>query len=760
MFRSNVLEEICSRIIYICNKHSLKDGICIHGPILKSGFQDNLPLNNGLLSLYAKCEGVEHARRLFDKMSHRDVVSWTSLLSAYVRVGNYEEALRLFDLMRVSGERPNEFTFSNSMRSCTGLRDYTRGMKLHSCIIKHGFGSNPVLCSGLIEFYSKCSSLREAVWVFDDMVNGDTVSWTSMISSFVNAGKWAEAIQFFTRMVKEGVFPNEYTFVKLMSACTFLGFGYGKLIHAQLVVWGVKMNVVLKTALVDMYAKCQKMDDAMKVLRQTPDQDVQLWTSVISGCTQNSNFREAINLFKQMVANNVFPNSYTYAAVVNACSSAHDLILGKQLQKQIIMVGLEDDVSVGNALLDFYTKCSNDAKDVPQVFDEITHPNVISWTTLIAGLSKHGHKEDCFLAFLEMQFSGLRPNSFTLSHVLQACGAIQCPTEAKKIHGLIVKTNADVDIMVGNALVETFAGLQMEDCAINLARQLSNRSIITYTVLASKLNQMGRYERTLAILSHIREDDLKIDGFIISGLLSASANLCAKKIGKHLHCYSTVSGFGKYISVSNGLIDFYGKCRCVSDAQKVFDEMSKPDVFSWNSLIYAFALNGHITSSLSTLEDMRLAGIRPDSHTLSAVLFACHKGNLLDMGLEYFHSLRELYDIKPQFYHYNLLVDLLGRAGRLEEAVSLIKSMPSGVNDGPVYKKLLRACKLHGNVILGEEMARQALDHDPSDFEIYDILANMYDEAGRFELGDNVRSLMKEGGLRKTSVCSSQVLCC
>ncbi|KAL7108339.1 hypothetical protein ACP275_06G106300 [Erythranthe tilingii] len=752
MLRINLLEETCSKIIYFCNKQFLKDGVCIHSPLLKLGIQDNLLLTNNLLSLYAKCYGVQHARHVFDEMPERDVVSWTGVLSAYVKDGNHDEALRFFDSMKASGESPNEYTFSNVLRSCSALRNLAYGTKVQACLIKLGFESNPILCSSLIELYSKWDFSEEAVSVFNAMENGDTVSWTAMISSFVQAGKWARALRFFTRMIEERVSPNEYTFVKVLGACSFLGINYGKLIHAQLSVWGVRLNLVLKTALVDMYAKRQKMEDALKIVNQTSEQDVQLWTTLITGFTQNSNFKEAISAFRQMVRNNIVPNNYCYAGILNACSSTRVLQSGKQVHTQVIMAGLANDVSVGNALLDFYTKTSNTVGDVIHVFKGIASPNVVSWTTLIAGLSAHGFQEDCFLAFLEMRFVGHRPNSFTLYSILEACGTKGAPKETMKIHGFVIKTNADSDINVGNALVDAYVGAHMADCALSLVKRMKNRNVITYTVLASKLNQRGYHRLALEIVNCMRDDDVKMDGFVISGLLSASANLGDVRTGKQLHCHSVTSGFVGWKSVLNGLIDFYGKCGCVLDAQNAFDEIPEPDIFSWNGLIYGFAHNRLTTSALSALEDMRLAGERPNAFTLSTVLFACSQDGLADLGVEYFHSLRELYDIKPQLSHCNLLVDLLGRAGRLEEAVSLVESIPFIRNNASIYKRLLCACKLHGKLLLGEEIARRGLELDPYDFEFYVVLANIYDEAGRSDLGENMRRLVREGGLRKSSV--------
>ncbi|KAK4436266.1 Pentatricopeptide repeat-containing protein, chloroplastic [Sesamum alatum] len=752
MLRRNLLEETCSKIIQFCNKHYLKDGICIHSPIFKLGVQDNLLLSNNLLSLYAKCCGIEHARHLFDEMPYRDVVSWTGVLSAYVKDGNHEEALRFFHLMKVSGEKPNEVTFSNVLRSCSVLGNLVYGTRVQACVIKHGFESNPILCSSLIELYSKWDFFEEAVGVFNAMENGDTVSWTAIISSLMQAGKRVRALRFFMRMIEGGVSPNEYTFVKLLGACSSLGINYGKLVHAQLKVWGVRLNLILSTALVDMYAKCQKMEDAVKVLKQTSGQDVQLWTTVITSFTQNMNFQEAISAFRQMVGNNIVPNNYTYAGILNACSSMQALQLGKQIHTQLIMAGLENDISVGNALIDFYSKCSNAIEDVVRVFKGIPIPNVISWTALIAGFAAHGLRDECFLAFLEMQFSGQQPNSVTLLYILQACGTTQSPWETRKIHGFVIKTNADNDVVVGNALVEAYAGSHMVGCALSLAKGMSNRTVITYTMLALRLNQIGHHKTTLEIINHMRDDELPIDGFTISSFLSASANLGATETGKQLHCYSIVSGFQRWTSVLNGLIDFYGKCLCIVDAQKAFHEIFEPDIVSWNCLMHGFAVNGHTTAALSTLEDMRLAGFRPDSITLLTVLFACNQGGLVDMGVEYFHSLRERYDIEPQLNHYNLLVDLLGRAGRLEEAVSVLKSTPFRPN-ASIYKRLLHACKLHGNVLLGEEMARKGLELDPSDLEFYVLLAGLYYEAGRYDLGDNIRSQSHERERFKEDSC-------
>ncbi|KAH8511455.1 hypothetical protein H0E87_008866 [Populus deltoides] len=218
------------------------------------------------------------------------------------------------------------------------------------------------------------------------------------------------------------------------------------------------------------------------------------------------------------------------------------------------MAGLEDDVPVGNALVDMYMKCSHEVKDGLRVFKGIESPDVISWTSLIAGLSEHGFHQDSFDS------------------------AAKSASQLLKLHGHVIKTNADHDIVVSNALVDAYAGNERVDDAWHLIRNMSQRDALT--------SQM--------------------DGYSMAGFLSASAGLNSVETGRQLHSYSVKSGLGSFISVSNGLVSFYGKCGLTHDAERAFAEISEPDIVSWNGLISVLASYGHISSALSTFDDMRL----------------------------------------------------------------------------------------------------------------------------------------------------------
>ncbi|KAG1364549.1 Pentatricopeptide repeat-containing protein, chloroplastic [Cocos nucifera] len=728
---------------------------------MKAGLHGHLLLSNRLLGLYSRCSGgAAQARKLFDGLPHRDAATWSGIISAYSRSGDHEEALRLFQRMLLvsHSSAANEFVLSSVVRCASSLRALDLGMQAHAHILKRGFGSNAVLGSALLHLYSRCDGLEEAARIFALIDCRDVVSWTAMISALVDAEDWGGAVQMYASMVESATAPTEFTFAKLLTASGFLGRRCGALLHAHLIFWGLDLNLVLKTALVDMYCKCRDMSAALRVFHQTPESDVMLWTALITGYSQVEDYREAISAFREMEAAGVTPNSFTYAGILSACASTPAPELGRQVHGRVVKVGLEHDASVGNALVHLCAKWSPDLEDPVRAFQRIASPNVVSWTALIAALARHGRQRDASAALTEMRAAGVEPNSFTLSTLLKGCGddsdeakaQVEALAHARKLQAYMLKTGlARADAAVGNSLVDAYArcGRADEAWAVGSTMML-RRDVFTYTSLAKGMNQMGLHRRALGLIPRMSGEGVRMDGFSLACFLSAAAGSVAVGSGKQLHCYSVKSGLRSWISVSNGLVDMYGKCGSIDEARRVFMAIQEPNVVSWNALISALASNGRFVEALSAFEDMRLAGVPPDGITLLLVLYACSHGGLVDAGIEYFNSMEELHGVPPQRDHYVCLVDMLGRAGRLDAAAQAIETMPFRP-DALIYKTLLASCKFHGNLVLGECIARDALEIDPADPAIYVLLAGIYDDAGRPEWGEQTRRMMKERALRK-----------
>ncbi|OAY67246.1 Pentatricopeptide repeat-containing protein, chloroplastic [Ananas comosus] len=736
-----------------------------HGAVIKLGLSGDLLLCNRLLALYAELRrggvsGPAHARMLFDEMPRRDVASWTAAISAHARAGLADAALGLFRRMLAPPDpsapvaAPNEFTYSAILRCCADR--FSLGSQIHAQIWRRGFGANTFVGGALLDFYSKFGEFRLADQVFATMDYKDVISWTIIITAYVEAGDLTGAVNLYTAMVGGGTAPTEFTFAKLLTGCRlFRCCRIGELLHAHLIIYGMHLNLVLKTALVNMYSKCRDMGRALTVFRQTPDMDVMLWTAMIAGYSQRGEFKEAIALLKEMEIAGVTANAFTYAGVVSACSSVSVLQHGAQIHCRTVKIGLEQDSSVGNAIVDLYAKCSTNVWDSISAFRAINYPNVISWTVLIAGLARHGQGQEAFVALAEMRASGVQPNSFTLSAILSGCGfSLEALAHAKKLHGYVLKTTLDsLDVAVGNSLVDLYARYSMMQDAWMVAKTMMNfRDVFTYTSIAKGLNQMGLHMRALEMMTQMHNEGIEMDGFSLACFLSSTAGLTAIECGKQLHCSSMKLGLNNKVSVSNSLLDMYGKCGCIKEARSIFMEIEEPNVVSWNSLISGLASNGLISQALSAFEDMRLAKIKPDSITILVVMYACSHGGLVDVGIEHFNSMREIYGLPPQRDHYACLLDLLGRAGRLEEAAFAMESMPFEPDVG-MYKTILASCKLYGNLVLGECMAKKALETNPTDPSIYVLLASMYDDVGKLEWGDQIRKMMRERVARK---CAGQ----
>uniref|UniRef100_A0A0D9W1P6 Pentacotripeptide-repeat region of PRORP domain-containing protein n=1 Tax=Leersia perrieri TaxID=77586 RepID=A0A0D9W1P6_9ORYZ len=618
----------------------------------------------------------------------RSASSWAAAVAEHARSGRPDAALTVF--RRVLALHPvvaaaDELACSALLRFCDARLAY----QIHSQACRRGLlASNPVLACSLLGFYAATASsptaaLLPAAKLFDEMAHKDSISYTAMISALVRAGHRSQALALYPCMLQVGAPPTHHTFAHLLSACASGRLHrQGTQLHAQLLLWGTDLNLVLKTALLHMYCNCGYMDYAHTVLHSTPQTDVVLWTAIITAYSKAGHLQAALHMFTSMTRAAVLPNAFTYAALIAACSYSRALQPGRQLHARLFKFALEHDTSVCNALIDLYSKSSSRLLDLLHAFHAVDKPNVVSWTAFIAGLACHGRDEEAFLAFSQMRVSGVLPNSFTVSTLLKGTSSSLAFLHAMKIHGYILKTSFEsLDASVGNSLVDLYVRFaRMDDAWAVTTTMAFVRDRFTYTSLARVLNQMGLQQRALKMVVRMFHEDVDVDGFSLASFLSSAASLASIEAGKQLHSCSVKLGLSSDISVSNSLIDMYSKCKCIRDAKSVFQSIRKPTVVSWNAFMSALVSDKCYNEALSAFEDMTLVGAKPDDITFSLVLFACNHGGLVDIGIKYFNSMSTLFGVLPQRSHCTLFLDMLGRAGRLTEAASIIDGIPAHPN--------------------------------------------------------------------------------
>ncbi|KAK8961968.1 Pentatricopeptide repeat-containing protein [Platanthera guangdongensis] len=408
-------------------------------------------------------------------------------------------------------------------------------------------------------------------------------------------------------------------------------------------------------------------------------------------------------------------------------------------------------------------------------------PEIFLWNSHLNTLSSSSSPNDALRLFARLLSSDLLPDTFSCSFALKACSQLPDAILAgKAVHALIFKLGFDPDVFLNNTLAHMYSSHGAVSDARLMFDKMPSRDAVSYNIMIARLTKEGEMELAREMFDLMPERSVRSWTSLIAGyvqwknpreavrlfrqmetagmkpnevtavaILSACADLGALDLGKRVHDYARRFQFMKNVRVCNTLVDMYIKCGCVETARKVFDEMSERTVVSWSAMIGGHAIHGQGEDALELFEDMRNAGIRPNPITFVGLLHACSHMGLLEEGRRFFELMSTDYSIEPEIEHYGCMVDLLSRAGLLDEALGFIRRMPIKPN-GVVWGALLGGARVHKRIDVGEEALRQLIDLDPLNDGYFVVLSNIYADAGRFEDAARVRRLMRDKGVKKT----------
>ncbi|XP_010257751.1 PREDICTED: pentatricopeptide repeat-containing protein At5g39680 [Nelumbo nucifera] len=405
---------------------NLKLGKVLHGQLIKrsaESIEDVVIQSNSLINHYAKCRQMSLACQLFDRMLERNLVSWSSLMAGYLHSGLSSEVLRLFKTMNLDGTlQPNEYIFTTVISSCSDIRALEEGKQCHCYVLKSGLLSYSYVKNALLYMYSSCSDVQGAFEVFETVSGSDILSYNSMIHGLLEHGYLNKALEVLIKMVSEPVVWDNITYVTVINLCKHLkDLNLGLQIHNRIFRTGLKLDVFICSAIIDMYGKCGKIFSARNVFDGLCNHNVVSWTAIMDAYIQNGCFEEAFNLFIQMERKGVLPNECTYAVILNSCAELSSLRHGDVLNARIKKSGLSDYVIIGNALINMYSK-SGDVESGHQVFSDMTYRDIITWNSMISGYSHHGLGREALEVFQNMLAAEEAPNYVTFVGVLSACG--------------------------------------------------------------------------------------------------------------------------------------------------------------------------------------------------------------------------------------------------------------------------------------------------------------------------------------------------
>eukprot|EP01018_Ginkgo_biloba_P017735 Gb_08968 [translate_table: standard] len=332
--------------------------------------------------------------------------------------------------------------------------------------------------------------------------------------------------------------------------------------------------------------------------------------------------------------------------------------------------------------------------------------------------------------------------------LLEACANMKTPAEGKQIHAQMLINGIDQHVFLGNKLVGMYAKCGSMMDARLLFDKMPKRSVFLWNVMIRGYAGTGLCEEAVKFYYQMLRTGKQPDKFTFPCVLKACGGLSAFQQGKAIHDRIIRSGFDSDVSVGNALVAMYSKCGSIENARHVFDRMSQRNVVSWTAMIAGYGMHGHVNEALTLFDQLQHASMKPDQITFTAVLSACSHAGLVDEGRIYFDRMIRDFHIMPSVEHYTCMVDLLGRAGRLDEAEDFIKRMPLKPDAG-VWGALLGACRNHCNIELGERVAEKIFELDPENAGYYALLSNMYATAGRWDGVAHVRTLLKGKGLKK-----------
>ncbi|ESQ48898.1 hypothetical protein EUTSA_v10022435mg [Eutrema salsugineum] len=473
------------------------------------------------------------------------------------------------------------------------------------------------------------------------------------------------------------------------------------------------------------------------------------WNVRLRELAYQSLFAEAISLYRSMLRSGSSPDAFSYPFTLKSCAALSLPVSGQQLHCHVIRGGCEAEPFVLTALISMYCKCGL-VGEARKVFDENPQSRHLGvcYNALIAGYKANSKVTDAVCMFRKMKETGVPVDSVTMLGLVPVCTVPDHLWLGMSLHGQCVKGGTDSELAVLNSFVTMYMKCGSVEFGRRLFDEMHVKGLITWNAVISGYAQNGLAHDVLELYEKMKSSGVCPDPVTLVSVLSSCAHLGAKKIGQEVEKLIEANGFVSNMFLSNGLISMYARCGNLAKARAVFDIIPVKSLVSWTAMIGCYGMHGMAETGLKLFDDMIKSGMRPDGTVFVMVLSACSHSGLTDKGLELFGSMKREYNVKPGPEHYSCVVDLLGRAGRLDEAMEFIESMPVEP-DGAVWGALLGACKIYKNVDMAELAFAKVIELEPMNIGYYVLMSNIYSCSKNQEGFWRIRVMMRERGFKK-----------
>ncbi|KAH9793002.1 hypothetical protein KPL71_004379 [Citrus sinensis] len=442
------------------------------------------------------------------------------------------------------------------------------------------------------------------------------------------------------------------------------------------------------------------MDHAERLFNQIYQPNTYMHNTMIRGYTQSSDPQKALSFYVNMKRKGLLVDNYTYPFVLKACGVLMGLVEGTEIHGEVVKMGFLCDVFVVNGLIGMYSKCGH-MGCARSVFEGSEIKDLVSWNLVLRGFEE--------------------------------CGEMGKARE---------------DLVSWNSMIDGYAKIGDLVAAQQLFNEMPERNVFSWSIMIDGYAQHGNPKEALYLFREMLCQGVRPDVISVMGAISACAQVGALDLGKWIHVFMKRSRITMDMIVQTALIDMYMKCGSLDEARRIFYSMTKKNVISYNVMIAGLGMNGFGEEALKCFAQMETEGIPKDDLIFLGVLIACSHSGLATEGYRIFQSMKRHCGIEPKLEHYSCLVDLLSRAGELEQALNIVESMPMKPNLA-LWGTLLLACRNHQNVTLAEVVVEGLVELKADDCGVYVLLSNIYADAGMWEHALRIQKMMRKRKIKK-----------
>ncbi|KAL4310432.1 hypothetical protein GQ457_01G045160 [Hibiscus cannabinus] len=747
-------KEAIGLLLQACGRYQdIETGREVHRMVASSTlFHNDAVITTRLITMYSTCGSPLDSRLVFDGLEQKNLFQWNAMVSGYSRNKLYEEALRIFiELVLTTEFKPDKFTSPCVIKACGGISNVGLGQGVHGMNVKLGLLGDVFVCNALIAFYGKCGLVDEAVKVFDYMSEKNLVSWNSIICVFAENGFTQEGLGLFRKMIKceENLVPDVASLVTILPVCAGeANLEMGMVLHGLAVKLGLNQELKVKNALIDMYSKCGFLSRAKFLFDKDSNKNVVSWNTMLGGLSTQGDTSGTFNLLREMqLEGREKANEVTILNVLPVCLKKSELLCLKQLHGFSIRHGFHYGDLGANAFIAAYAKCGL-LSYAQHVFNGMETKTVSSWNALVGSYAQNGAPGKALEFYLQMINAGIEPDRFSLGSLLLVCSNLKSLRFGKEIHGYLIRIGLETNTFIVISLLSLYIRCGKSASARVLFEEMEDKSLVLWNALLSGYSQNELPDEVLVLFRQMLSDGIQPDEISINIVVGVCSQLSALRLGKEAHCYALKAYLVEDTFVGCSIIDMYAKSGCMEQSRRVFDMSRDKDVASWNAIIVGYGLHGDGKEALGLFEKMQEFGQKPDGFTFVGILMACCHSGLVEEGLKYFNQMQNFHGLTPKLEHYACVIDMLGRAGRLNESLKLVNEMPDEPDAG-IWSSLLSSCKTFGSLDIGTKVAEKLFELEPNKAENYVLLSNLYAGSGKWDDVRRVRQKMKEIGLQK-----------